>query len=372
MTDSALEAWVDHFDGRPTVVSRAPGRVNLIGEHTDYNDGFVFPAAIDRFVDLAARFSDEDRFVSAQIREAKRDPASGGWRRYVEGCRKALETEGFSAPPLELVISSNVPSGSGLSSSAALELAVLGAWNTLCEHGLAPRELAEIAWRAENEFVRLRCGRMDQYASALGKDGCALFIDIRALSVEPCALPEGLTIGILDTRKPRSLAASKYNDRVAECARAVNAVARSKTITSLRDASIEDLESVEIDPVALRRARHVITENQRVVDFRSALHASDFTAMRELCDASHESLRDDYEVSIAELDAMVRAARNAPGCVCARLTGAGFGGCCVALVHADAFDAFKNTTRSSYEMYGFTTPQIFSARPVGGSSSWVI
>lgn len=371
MVERALRAWADHFDGPPTVVSSAPGRVNLIGEHTDYNEGLVFPAAIDRRVVVLARLASEDEICSAQIRDAK-DHRGPGWRRYAFACRAALEDQGLPAPAIQAMVSSNVPSGSGLSSSAALELAFLGAWNHLSSFGLTSMQLAEAAWRAENVYVRVRCGRMDQMASALGVEGCAVLMDMRSLTCQSVPLPEHVQIAILDTRQSRALAAGNYNERVQECERAVAFLNKAKPIRSLRDATMADLNEAArlgLDSTAYRRAQHVITENHRVTTFRDALIEGDLDALGDIADASHASLKEDYEVSSPRLDAMVRSAKAAPGCISVRMTGAGFGGCCVALVDVGRFEDFKGATRSSYEMYGYPTPNIFGATASAGATA---
>ncbi len=369
MIERALKAWADHFDDPPTVVSTAPGRVNLIGEHTDYNEGLVFPAAIDRRVVVLARPSAEDDIRSAQIRDAK-DHRGPGWRRYALACRAALEENGLSAPRIQAMVASSVPSGSGLSSSAALEVAFVGAWNAMGSLGLTPLEIAETAWRAENAHVGVRCGRMDQMASALGVDGCAILIDMRTRDWQAVRLPENLQLAILDTRQSRALAAGKYNERVHECERAVSFLSKQRPVQSLRDVTLGDLDEARgagLDDTAFRRARHVITENLRVAEFRDALLAGDLAALGSICDASHMSLKEDYEVSSPSLDAMARSARAAPGCIAARMTGAGLGGCCVALIEAGSFEDFRRATRASYEMYGFATPSIFATRASAGA-----
>jgi galactokinase len=369
MIEKALRTWADHFDGPPTVVSVAPGRVNLIGEHTDYNDGLVFPAAIERHVVVLARSSQEDDIRSAQIRDA-RDHRGPGWRRYAYAVRCALEDRGLHATPIEALVSSTVPSGSGLSSSAALEVAFAGAWNRLGSLGLSDMDIAGVAWQAENAHVGVRCGRMDQMASVFGKEGCAILMDMRSLECDAIRLPTNLQLAILDTRQSRALAGGIYNQRVQECQRAVAFLSKQHPTGSLRDAAIERLEEARqtgLDDSAFRRARHVLTENQRVIEFRDALRSSDFAALGDICDASHQSLREDFEVSSPRLDAMARAARNAPGCLAARMTGAGLGGCCVALVSTGSFEEFRSATRASYEMYGFPTPSIFATRASAGA-----
>ena len=374
MLQQAFELWATRFDEPPTVVATAPGRVNLIGEHTDYNDGYVFPAAINLTVSVLVGEAAEDEFVSVQVPDSV-DHRGPGWRRYALACRSALEAQGHAVPAIRAVVDSSVPGGSGLSSSAALEMALLTAWNHIGGLNLAPEALAEVAWLAENEYVGVKVGRMDQMASALGVAGCALFMDMRSLEVEVCPFPETVDLAILDTRKPRSLAAGKYNERVAECARAVAAINAFTPVKSLRDATIEDIQvAVQsgLDDVAARRAKHVVTENARVLEFKTALASSDLRKLGDLCARSHESLRDDYEVTVAELDAMVRAARSAPGCIGARMTGAGFGGCCVALIEAGSFEEFRKAALASYGMYGFATPNLFKVEASDGARAQAI
>ncbi|MEO7453267.1 MAG: galactokinase [Fimbriimonadales bacterium] len=366
MLQNALERWAARFDGPPTVVSQAPGRVNLIGEHTDYNEGLVLPAAIDLNVVLLGREADEDDFVSVQVPDSI-DYRGPGWRRYAQACRAALEARGLKPPPIQAVVDSNLPGGSGLSSSAALELAFLACWNQVGGLGLSSFDLAEVAWQAETEFVGVKVGRMDQMASSMGVEGSALFIDMRTLESRPCRLPDGVEIVILDTRKPRALAASKYNERVEECARAAAAIG----VPSLRDASLEALEGARLaglDDVGYRRARHVVTENGRVIALLDALDANNRRQIGRLLAESHESLRGDYEVTVPELDDMVRSARMAPGCIGARMTGAGFGGCCVALIETGSFQDFKAATTGSYDMYGYVKPDIFAVTASAGAS----
>lgn len=371
MLQQSLHTWAAHFTEPPAVVSKAPGRVNLMGEHTDYNEGLVLPMAIDLAVHVMARIADEERFVSVQVPDAV-DHRGPGWRRYAYACRSALETHGVEAPPLEAVVNSSLPGGSGLSSSAALELAFLSAWNEAAGLELSSVQLAHLAWVAENQFVGVKVGKMDQMASALGVEGHALFMDMRSLNVEAIKIPYGIEVVILDTRKPRSLAAGKYNERVAECGRATAAVNAFKRVAALRDVTLDDLKQAKsdgLDEIAYRRAEHVICENERVVHFRAALVDGDKTRLGALCEESHASLRDDYEVTVPELDAMVRSARSSTGCIGARMTGAGFGGCCVALIEEGSFAEFRTSTIASYSMYGFVTPNLFKVSASGGAKA---
>lgn len=371
MLDPALEAmWCEHFPGDPEVFSSAPGRVNLIGEHTDYNEGFVFPAAIDRRTDaLLRRTSGPMRIISKQAGHISpflpgEQINSRNWGRYVSACALRLRDFTRELPPsLEGVIASTVPSGSGLSSSAALDLCFLTAWNFLAGNPLSPFQLAIIAAEADNMYVGVQSGVMDQMASALGGRDAALFIDTRSRECSLHKLPDGVAIAVLDTRKARSLAASAYNERVKECKRAVESIAKvDPSVRSLRDATLDHLSAAELDDVARKRARHVITENARTLAFRKALDNGQVRSLGALARESHESLRQDYEVSCPELDAMARAAWNAPACIAARMTGAGFGGCCVALVASDSFDRFLESVSASYGMYGYREPRLLRVR----------
>lgn len=283
-----------------------------------------------------------------------------GWIRYTLACSRAIEKATGQQLGLKGVVASGLPSGSGLSSSAALEVCLVGAMNQAYGLCLSKEQIAEIAWIAENDFVGVKCGRMDQMASAHGKNGRALFIDMRSLEINPTPIPAGLKIAILNTGKSRALAASAYNQRVAECAEAVKAIQKiAPQVSSLRDTTLELLSEANLPPIPFKRARHVITENQRTQEFKTALETGDFKSIGELCKQSHQSLKTDYEVSSPELDALARAAWCAPGCVGARLTGAGFGGCCVALVESDSIKAFFGSVKASYHVYGFPAPKLW-------------
>lgn len=372
-----LDIWRRRFSGPPTVLGSAPGRVNLIGEHTDYNLGYVLPAAIaERTYVLVRRSS---RNESVIISTDKRAPATFrlsdgergfGWTAYVTAVGGSLrDLLGTDPPEIEALITSTLPRGAGLSSSAALEVSLAAAWSRLAGTELSPRDVAEVAWRAEHDFVGVPCGKMDQYASALGQQGCALLIDTRTMETRPIPLPDGLTLAVLDTRVRRALAGGEYARRVEECARAVLLLREAgRQVDSLRDVTPADLAILEQagDEVAFRRARHVVLENERVLSFAGALERQEACTLGSLMAASHASLRDDYEVSSPELDAMVRAAASAPGCVGARMTGAGFGGCCVALVEGDRTGDFLSATLETYRAYGFREPSLRLTTPSRG------
>ncbi|MBV8083369.1 MAG: galactokinase [Chloroflexi bacterium] len=313
-----------------TGLVRAPGRVNLIGEHTDYNDGFVLPAAIDLDLELRFQVRDDER---VHVVSAQADPAT-----YVEGVRRLIEPKrGISGE-----IRSRIPVDAGLSSSAALELAVARALAAANGQEWRPRDMAVLCQRAENEFVGTDCGIMDQLAVACGQGGHALLIDCRSLAIEPIRLPPDLAIVVCDSARPRRLVASTYNHHRASCEQA----ARKLCVQSLRDARLGDLKPLKGKQA--RYARHVVEENQRVVDFVQALKADDRPAMNELMARSHQSLRDLFEVSTPELNLLVNLANREQGCVGARMTGGGFGGCTINLVEAARAYAFATEVTLAY------------------------
>ncbi|HSH22088.1 MAG TPA: galactokinase, partial [Candidatus Caenarcaniphilales bacterium] len=319
------------LDGAEVRVVRAPGRINLIGEHTDYNLGFVMPAAIGLETWLASvpDASGTVEVTSLQLDEKRSfdlvdaGPAGGDWIDYVAGVAKTLTARGVELRGFRGVLDSDIPIGSGLSSSAALELAA--AWSLAREvpPPLAPMELAQAAQQAENEYVGVRCGLMDQFASALGQPGRALLLDCRSLDYRPVKLPAGHLLVVLDSRSPHRLEASAYNARRAQCERAVAALAVDHSgVRSLRDVTKEMFDTLaeRVDEETVRRCRHVVEENGRVLAALAALEAGDLPAVGRLFAESHASLRDLYEVSSPELDALVAIATSVPGVVAARMT----------------------------------------------------
>jgi galactokinase len=335
----------------------APGRVNLIGEHTDYNEGFVLPAAIDRAVRLAAAPLGESvlRVWSSQFNEAiaiplhrLEEPALPAWARYLQGVAIELAREGVGLRGTAAVVDGDLPRASGLSSSAALEIAGALAFAGTAGASIDPRRLALLAQRAEVEFVGVRCGIMDQLSVLMGRAGHALLIDCRSLDVSPVPMPDHLLLVVCDTGVQRALGGSGYNQRRVECEEALRRLQAARPIGSLRDLTPADLPLVERLPEPLgRRVRHVITENERVREAAEHLRAGEGAAAGRLLDASHASLRTDFEVSSPELDAMVGAARAA-GALGARLTGAGFGGAAIALVAGSAVAAFLESVAEGY------------------------
>jgi galactokinase len=347
--------------GREPRLFRAPGRVNLIGEHTDYNDGFVLPMAIDREAVVAAApradrtlrvravdFDDEAEFSLDQPGERRR----GDWRDYVEGVAHALEGRGVRLGGADLAVTSSVPRGAGLSSSAALEVATGLALTSVSGAEVPRLEIALAGQQAEHEWVGAMVGIMDQYVSALGCLGHALLIDCRSLeaSLVPFDTSE-VAVAVCDTNVKHALAASEYNTRREECARGVELLRGVLPhIKALRDVSVEEFERYETllpEPVR-RRVRHVVCENARTLDAAEALRRGDLWEMGRLMDRSHKSLRDDYEVSCPELDVMVEIAGNFGGVLGARMTGGGFGGSTVNLVRRDSLPDFRETVEREY------------------------
>lgn len=364
--------------GRAPRIYRAPGRVNLIGEHTDYNDGFVLPAALDlsTYVAIAPR---GDRLIRAHSTNLNADflidldaaPSPvGDWSDYIVGVAVALERSGYRLKGADCVISSTVPMGSGLSASAALEAAAGYALLAASGHEIDRLALAKTCQLAENDFVGMRCGIMDQFASCHGVEGCALLLDCRSLEARPIRLDPNVRILICNTMVHHRLAGSEYNLRRQDCETAVALLARTdRKVNALRDVNIETLDrrAAELPPIILRRARHVVTENARVLDAVAALETGDFAQAGKLMNASHASLRDDYEVSCPELDLMVELSRAAPGVFGARMTGGGFGGCTVSLVDAAAAGDFAERVGPAYERVTGLKPTIFSCYPGAGA-----
>ena len=334
------------FGGAPEVNASAPGRVNLLGEHTDYNDGYMLPVATPQRTLVAMSRSGDDHFhfyspnFDATVTFAKDSSAPQGFGSYIEGCIRLVQAEGIEVPPLRVYVETDLPVGSGLSSSAALEVATLRAMRALLGFELDDVKLARIAQRAEIEYAHVNCGIMDQMASSLADETNMLFIDARTLEHHLAALPPDTELIVIDSGVARTLAASKYNERRAECEEA----SRILGVTALRD--VVDPASVETLPSPLReRARHVVQENLRVLEAAKGVDAERFG---ELMNASHASLRDDYEVSIRALDVLCEALRAAPGVLGARLTGAGFGGACVALCRKGQAQEAAATALAAY------------------------
>ncbi len=383
LRDEVAQLFSEFAGRRPDGLWSAPGRVNLIGEHTDYNKGFVLPFAIDRRTIVAAGLRDDGliRVVStfgdevvelplSRLEAAQRDGALGGWAAYPLGVAWALGTFGAdlaAVPGVDLVIDSTVPVGAGLSSSAAIESAVGLALDELWRLGLSRPELARVGQRAENDAVGAPTGIMDQSASLLGRRDAAVFLDCRSLEAETVDLgfaAAGLTVLVIDTGVQHAHATGGYGDR----RRACEAGAAALGVASLRDLGVDDLHRARtlLDPVTFRRVRHVVTENQRVLDTVAALRTTGPTAIGELLDASHRSLRDDFEVSTPELDLAVDLALE-NGAIGARMTGGGFGGSAIALARSDDVSRIRVAVDGGFAENGFGAPETFTVTASDGA-----
>lgn len=343
----------DVYGRAPQALGEAPGRVNLLGEHTDYNDGYVLPIAITQTTRVAMGRADAGQTAQTDLYAASLDararftldhPPTEQFARYVYGRLRVVQDEGFQVPPLLIHAESDVPMGVGLSSSASLEVAVLRALRSLLDLPLDDVRIAQLAQRAEVEHAGVNCGIMDQMAASLAGTERALFLDVLTLERRLVPLPEGTAVLVVDSGIARSLAASKYNERRAEC----EAAARALGVASLRQVTDPRLTD-SLPDLLQRRARHVVTENQRVL---RAVQGVSRQAFGQLMNASHASLRDDYEVSIPPLDALVDLLQSEPGVLGARLTGAGFGGACVALCEADALGRVASPVLQAYAQLG--------------------
>ena len=360
----AVEAYKKNFGAEPEAVVSASGRVNLIGEHTDYNDGHVLPCAVERRVAVAIGPGD-DELYSADFDEKQplNDEKEGGWQDYPRGVAWAVKQAGYAIEDFRASFAGNVPLGSGLSSSAAIEAATVLALDKLFGLGIDRKQMASLCMKAENEFVGVASGIMDQYASLLCEVGHALLVDCRSLEEEhvPLDLEDaGLTLLVCDTRVERELGDTGFNDRQETTARA----AKTLGLEALRDASEADLENLSGDE--LKRARHVVTEQARVMEAVEALKNRDFEAFGRLLYESHASLRDDYEVSVPELDTFVEVAEEARA-LGAKVTGAGWGGCAIALIPSAKADELADTTRQRFEGRDFGEPAFYKFTPAAGA-----
>jgi galactokinase len=365
--------FADRFGRAPRWVVRAPGRVNLIGEHTDYNDGFVLPLAIDRAVWIALQ-PRHDRQVavhSIDYQQSGEFPldrlahTNAGWIEYLKGVAHVLQDAGHHLAGWEGVLIGDVPLGAGLSSSAALEMATARAFCAASGFAWDPVAMAKLGQRAENQWIHVNCGIMDQLISAVGREGHAVLIDCRSLATEPAPLPAGVAVVVLDTSTRRGLVDSEYNERRSRC----EAAARYFQVKALRDVTPELFreKAAGLDATTLCRARHVITEDDRTLRAVQAMRHGDVATLGKLMNASHVSLRDDYEVSNDALNVMVEAAQAHPACFGARMTGAGFGGCAVALVRTDAAEDFVCATSDIYQATTNRVPAVYVCRATNGA-----
>ena len=369
--DAVAREFEQRMGRTPTLVARGPGRVNLIGEHTDYNDGFVLPAAIDRAAYVAAAPRDDRRLrawanhYGAEV-TLELDRAAPGvaedWAVYVLGMAAMIEGEGHRLSGADLVIDGDVPGGAGLSSSAALENAVGAALVALDGLHISPLRIAQLGQQTEHQYAGVKTGIMDQMISALGQAQHALLIDCRSYEFRPIPMPPDVRIVVCDSKVSRELAGSAYNERRAQCEEAVRLLQPALPgITALRDVSPEQLDTHHdlLPPLVYRRALHVVTENARTLEAAERLQDGDLERFGVLMNESHRSLRDDYEVSSPQLDTLVAAAQAVPGVYGARLTGAGFGGCTVALVRPDAVEQVIAEVTRAYQQAFAKVPEVY-------------
>lgn len=379
----AAQAFARHFGTAPSLAARAPGRVNIIGEHTDYNDGFVLPMAIENDTvvvgcprpdkTLRLRAENLDLSEEASLDERVRNPRQP-WTDYIMGVADELFKLGMPVCGADMLVMGDVPVGCGLSSSAAIEMAALVFFERAGGFHLDDAEAARLGQRVENNFLGLSTGIMDQFISRCGRANHALFLDCRSYAHErvPVAFENALFV-VANTACPRGLTSSKYNERVQECGNAVETLKslRKKDGVKLRDFDMQDLLAVQefLEDVPFRRAKHVITENERTLAAREAMRAGDAVLLGELMNASDESLRIDYEVTSRELDILAAIARALPGCFGARMTGAGFGGCTVNLVAKDKVTSFCETLLGRYQSETGIRGEVYISAPADGADS---
>jgi galactokinase len=365
------------FGDAPAHIARAPGRVNLLGEHVDYNDGFVLPAAIDRatYIAFSPAGSERTTLVAADFEQeasfhpgtvAAKSQTNGSplaeWAQYPAGVMWALGEEGLVTAGLNAVYASDVPRGSGLSSSASVEMAFMIAWQTLGGWTLPSMQRALLGQKAENQYVGVNCGIMDQFASACGVENKLLLLDCRSLEWKTIPLPEDISIVIADTKVRRKLTSGEYNRRRAACEEAVRLLKEDLPgIQALRDISVEEFNRFagKLPEEVSKRARHVVEEIERSRQAEALLEGGNIRRFGELMNACHSSLRDLYEVSCPELDVMARVAQSLEGCYGARLTGAGFGGCTVNLVARERAQAFSSSLSEGYQAEVGYQPEIY-------------
>ncbi len=376
LESTVREVFTAKFGEAPAFIVRAPGRVNLIGEHTDYNDGFVFPMAINRATWIALRPRADKRVLAISLdmddqREFSlndlRRPADADWIDYLVGVAWALRERGYALRGWEGVVAGDVPIGAGLSSSAALELVTARAFFEVSDFEWDAAEIALACQAAENNWLGVNCGIMDQMISAAGVEDRALLIDCRSLETTSAPLPANTAVVILDSGTRRGLVDSAYNERRKQC----EAAARHFGVSALRDVDETAFaeRAQELDELSRKRARHVVTENERTLRARDAMRSGEAAALGKLMIASHISLRDDFEVSSPALDAIVDCANAEDACYGARMTGAGFGGCAVALARVDSADAFAERVSAAYQSATGNQPTLYITRASRGAET---
>ena len=380
-----IKKFEEVFRATPEIISSAPGRINIIGEHTDYNQGYVLPAAIhmsiqflagrrddDRVHIWAENFGDESSFSSRNIPTLREHH----WDSYIKGIFWILEKNGFSPGGINGLVWGDIPIGSGLNSSAALEVSVINGLDMLFQLGIAPMEKAKLSQQAENDFVGMKCGLMDQFISVFGEDNTAIFLDCLSFDFENIPLnlnKYDLEFMVYDSRVKRELSRSEYNTRRSESADA-DLYLRSFGLPGYRGTTLDMLkmQKDQMDLVLYRRARHVISENERVQKAKQALQNDDFLTLGQLLFQSHVSLRDDYEVSCPEIDLLYEFGLEFSGCLGSRLTGAGFGGSGIALVKKKDADVFIREILDLAQKKGYRIPRVFPVKIDKGASTSIL
>ena len=379
--DSLAERFEQAFEAKPRIF-RAPGRVNLIGEHTDYNDGFVMPSAIGFYTWIASgprsdgtlhvRSEEFHETIDLPIQDLAGPPRKH-WSDFVRGVAAVLQSRGYRFGGANLIIEGQVPMGAGLSSSASLEVAIALALLSASPSNAAPLELAKMCQRAEHEYVGTRCGMMDQFIAVFGQVDHALMLDCRSLQAESLVIPHDVRLVICNSMVKHVLASGEYNRRRADCETGVSILKKSLPgVSALRDVSPQQLEThrQELPDVVYRRCRHVTSENQRVLDAASALRSGNLAEFGRLMYESHRSLRDDFEVSCEELDLLVEIASECKGVYGSRMTGGGFGGCTITLVGSNDAKAFQEKLSKRYKEATSITPAIYVCSAAQGAGEW--
>jgi galactokinase len=371
-----LAAFQSAYDRSPEFIIHAPGRANLIGEHTDYNDGFAMPLAVDRALWLAIAPRTDDTFrvrsldygggtTTFSITQLE-DDSLPHWSKHVRGAWWLMSQKGFSLPGADVALGSDIPIGVGMSSSAAIGVAVVEAYLALAgETSYSQVEKALFAVELEQRYMGFPCGVLDQIASAAAIDGSVVLLDCRSLKTTPVSVPEGVRIVVMNTMKSRELGDSGYAERRKQCEEAASLMG----VSALRDATMRmvDTHREKLGDVRYRRVRHVISENDRTLSMQAVLEQGDLDRAGDLLNASHISLRDDYEVSCEELDIMSEVARSHPACYGARMMGGGFGGCAVGMVRVEEIDAFLESVEADYREQTELSPEFYVCRASGGS-----
>ncbi len=381
---SMISHFAQRFGGQPTVWSRAPGRVDLMGSHTDYNLGYVLTQAINRDTWIAAQPRHDGQVVIDSLNlEGRGQFELDGieydeavpWTNYVRGVAAVLQQAGYALQGFEGLIHSTIPFGSGLSSSAALEVATAVLFDTLGDLSMDPVEMALLCQRAENEFVGMNCGILDQYSSIMGRVGCVLLLDCRALSSETKPVADGIQVVICDTRTKRELTGSEYPERRAQCEEGARILAGYyPDVHALRDVSLEQLNGhrTDLSDVVFRRCLFVVEENQRVLDMAGALARGDREEVGALAAKSYAGARDLYEISCHEMEMMMAAMEGGPGAIGARQAGAGFGGCMVAFVEHGETDAFAQYVQAEYQASTGIEPQVYPVEAAPGAGQMAL